>query len=194
MASTESARPGSPIAAEELLRDAGALLEGHFQLSSGKHSLIYVEKFRLLERPPQTESLCRMIVDWARPLEPQLVAGPTTGGVIISYEVARMLGTKGIFAESDSGGRAFKRGFQLADGERVLIVDDVLSTGGSLRDVIDAVRREGGEPVGIAVLADRTAGTTDFGLPFYACLSLEVPAYDAADCPGCRVGTALTIT
>jgi orotate phosphoribosyltransferase len=186
MASTESA--------EQLLRDAGALLEGHFQLASGKHSLIYVEKFRLLERPPQAEALCRMIADWGRSLEPQLVAGPTTGGVIISYEVARMLGTRGIFAEADNGGRSFKRGFRIADGERVLIVDDVLSTGGSLRDVIDAVRREGGEPVGIAALVDRTAGSTDFGLPFFACLALEVPAYDASDCPGCRAGTPLIVT
>lgn len=194
MAPTESSRPGSHIAAEELLRESGALLEGHFQLASGKHSLIYVEKFRLLERPPQTESLCRMIAGWSRSLEPQLVAGPTTGGVIISYEVARILGANGIFAESADGGRAFKRGFRIADGERVLIVDDVLSTGGSLRDVIDAVRREGGEPAGVAVLVDRTAGSTDFGLPFFSCLSLEVPAFDSGDCPGCRDGTPLVIT
>ncbi len=194
MTSTESARPDSPVGAEQLLRDAGALLEGHFQLASGKHSLIYIEKFRLLERPPQTEALCLTIADWARPLEPQLVAGPTTGGIIISYEVARILGAKGVFAESDNGGRTFNRGFQIADGERVLIVDDVLSTGGSLRDVIDAVRRAGGEPVAVAVLVDRTAGSTDFGLPFFACLSLEVPAYDSSDCPGCRAGTPLVIT
>jgi orotate phosphoribosyltransferase len=194
MPSIESVRPGSPAEAEQLLRDAGALLEGHFQLTSGKHSLLYVEKFRLLERPPQTDALCRMIADWARQFDPQLVAGPTTGGVIISYVVARLLGTRGIFAESDNGGRAFKRGFQIDAGERVLIVDDVLSTGGSLRDVIDAVRREGGEPCGIAALVDRTAGKTDFGLPFFACLSLEVPAYDADDCPGCRDGTPLLIT
>ena len=194
MVPSEPVRPDSPVAAEDLLRGVGALLEGHFKLASGKHSLIYIEKFRLLERPSQTESLCRMIADWARPHEPQLIAGPTTGGVIISYEVARLLGAKGIFAESDNGGRAFKRGFQIAKGECVLIVDDVLSTGGSLRDVIDAVRREGGEPVGIAVLVDRTAGSTDFGLPFFACLSLEVAAYDADDCPGCRAGTLLVIT
>ena len=194
MPSTESTRPGSPAEAEQLLRDAGALLEGHFQLTSGKHSLLYVEKFRLLERPPHTEALCRMIADWARDLDTQLVAGPTTGGGIISYEVARLLGTRGIFAESDNGGRAFKRGFQIGAGERVLIVDDVLSTGGSLRDVIDAVRREGGEPCGIAALVDRTAGKTGFGLPFFACLSLEVPAYDADDCPGCRDGVPLVIT
>lgn len=182
--------------AEQLLRDAGALLEGHFQLTSGKHSPRYIEKFRLLERPEQTEALCRMIADWARAsgLDVQLVAGPTTGGVIISYEVARMLGTLSVFAESEGEGREFKRGFSIAPGERVLIVDDVLSTGGSVRDVIDAVRRAGGEPVGVAVLVDRTSGKADFGLPFFACLTLDIPAFEPADCPQCRDGVPLKIT
>lgn len=180
--------------AEQLLRDAGALLEGHFQLTSGKHSPLYVEKFRLLERPEQTEKLCRMIADWAKALDVQLVAGPTTGGIIISYEVARMLGTRGIFAESEGEGRAFKRGFTIGPGERVLVVDDVLSTGGSVRDVIDAVRREGGDPAGVAVLVDRTSGRADFGLPFFACLALDIPAYDPDDCAQCREGIPLRVT
>src|SRR5919109_2309932 len=144
-----------PVDAERLLREAGALLEGHFQLTSGKHSDRYAEKFRLLERPPQTEALCRMIAAWVRrgELDPQLVAGPTTGGIIISYEVARLLGVRGIFAEhADGAGRAFGRGFTIAPGERTLVVDDVLTTGGSVRDVINAVREAGGVVVGVAVL------------------------------------------
>lgn len=191
-----------PDDARRLLKEAGALLEGHFQLTSGKHSPLYIEKFRLLERPPQTERLCRMIAGWARDLSPQLVAGPTTGGIIISYEVARLLGTLGIFAESEGEGRAFKRGFRIDPGRRVLIVDDVLSTGGSVRDVIDAVRREGGEPVAVAVLVDRRdraaspAGgpDPDFALPFFACLTLQVPAYDPADCLQCKEGAPLIVT
>jgi orotate phosphoribosyltransferase len=178
----------------QLLRDAGALIEGHFQLTSGKHSPLYVEKFRLLERPAQTEALCRRIANWAKTIAPQLVAGPTTGGIIISYEVARMLGTLSIFAESEGEGRAFKRGFTIAPRERVLIVDDVLSTGGSVRDVVDAVRRAGGEPVGVGVLVDRTSGRVDFGVPFFACLQLDVPAFEPAECAQCRDGTPLTIT
>ena len=191
--------------AEKLLREAGALLEGHFQLASGKHSGVYVEKFRLLESPPQTERLCAMIAGWARksfPEGPQLVAGPTTGGIIISYEVARLLGLRGIFAESVDGaqpggrlpGRAFQRGFSIAPGERTLIVDDVLTTGGSLRDVIDATRAAGGEPVGVAVLVDRASGKVDFGLPFFACLTLDVVAYEPASCPQCRAGVPLVVT
>jgi orotate phosphoribosyltransferase len=183
--------------AERLLREAGAMLEGHFQLSSGRHSGLYVEKFRLLERPPQTEALCRMIADWAaRHISSQLVAGPTTGGIIISYEVARILGLRSIFAESDeeSGGRSFQRGFTIAPGERVLVVDDVLTTGGSVRHVLDAVRALGGEVAGVAVLIDRAGGKVDFGVPFFACLALDLPTYAPTDCPLCNQGVPLTIT
>jgi orotate phosphoribosyltransferase len=179
---------------ERLLRDARAMLDGHFQLASGRHSSVYVEKFRLLEQPVQTEALCRMIADWARTLAPQLVAGPTTGGIIISYEVARLLGVRGIFAESSNGGRAFGRGFQISPGERVLVVDDVLTTGGSIRDVLDAVRRLGGEVAGVAVLIDRTGGTAAFDAPFFACLTLDIESYDPSECPFCTDGLPLKIT
>ncbi len=182
-------------AAQGLLREAGALLEGHFQLSSGRHSGFYVEKFRLLERPPQTDALCGMIADWARERSPQVVAGPTTGGVIVSYEVARHLGLRSIFAESaDGGGRSFQRGFTIEAGERVLVVDDVLTTGGSVRDVLDAVRALGGEPVAVAVLIDRSAGSADFGVPLFSCLALDIPSYDEDACSLCQQGLPLTVT
>ena len=181
--------------AERLLRDAGALLEGHFQLTSGKHSATYAEKFRLLEQPSQTEALCRMIADWAKALGPQLVAGPTTGGIIISYEVARLLGVRGIFAEeANDGGRTFRRGFTISPGERTLVVDDVLTTGGSVREVLAAVRALGGEVAGIAVLIDRTAGKAQFDAPFFACLTLDLETFDPADCPLCANNVPLEIT
>lgn len=184
--------------AVKLLREAGALLEGHFQLASGKHSRQYIEKFRLLERPPQTEALCRMIADWASATgRPELVAGPTTGGIIISYEVARLLGLRSIFAEKNedgSPGRSFLRGFEIGRGERVLVVDDVLTTGGSVRDVADAVRERGGEVIGVAVLVNRSAGRVDFGVPLFACLELDLPAYAPDACPLCEGGVPLTIT
>jgi orotate phosphoribosyltransferase len=182
---------------EQILRDAGAYLEGHFQLSSGRHSGLYVEKFRLLERPPQTDALCRMIADWARDLSPSLVCGPTTGGLLVSYEVARHLGLRSIFAEKredGAPGREFLRGFTIAPGERVLVVDDVLTTGGSVRDVLDAVRASGGEPVAVAVLIDRSGGKVDFGVPLFSPLALDLPTYDPAECPLCAQGIPLTIT
>ncbi len=181
--------------ADRLLREAGALLEGHFELTSGRHSGAYVEKFRLLERPAQTEALCRMIADWARELSPRVVAGPTTGGIIISYEVARLLGLRSIFAESaEGGGRSFQRGFAIAPGERVLVVDDVLTTGGSVRDVLDAVRELGGEPLAVAVLIDRSGGKADFGVPLFSCLALDLPTYEPDGCPLCEQGLPLTKT
>jgi len=186
---------GEPKDPERLLRDAGALLEGHFELTSGKHSSSYVEKFRLLERPEQTEALCRMIAEWARSLNPELVAGPTTGGIIISYEVARLIGVRSIFAEPVNGDRrSFQRGFTIAPGERVLVVDDVLTTGGSVREVLAAVRREGGEVAAVAVLIDRTGRRADFGVPFFACLTVDLPSYDAALCPLCAEKIPLKIT
>ena len=187
--------PEATSDAERLLREAGAILEGHFQLASGRHSGVYVEKFRLLERPPQTDALCAMIAAWAKDLRPQLSAGPTTGGLLVSYEVARHLGLRSIFAEKvEGGGRAFERGFTIAPGERVLVVDDVLTTGGSIRDVIDAVRAPGGEPVGVGVVIDRSGGKVDFGLPLFACLKLDLPTYEPGACPLCEQGLPLTIT
>jgi orotate phosphoribosyltransferase len=179
---------------EALLREVGAVLDGHFLLTSGRHSPMYVEKFRLLEQPSHTEKLCRLMADHFRPQGVQLVAAPTTGGIILGYEVARQLGVRGIFAEKVEGGRRFGRGFRVAPGERTLVVDDILTTGGSIRDVLDAVRAEGGEPIGVAVLVDRTAGRSDFGLPFFACLTLELPSYDPAECPLCAQQVALTKT
>jgi orotate phosphoribosyltransferase len=116
--------------------------------------------------------------------------------VIVSYEVARILGLRGIFAErtEDGRGRSFQRGFRIERGERVLIVDDVLTTGGSIRDVIDAVHSQGGEVAGVAVLVDRSGGKVDFGGRFFGCLRLDIPAYQADDCPFCREGLPLKIT
>jgi orotate phosphoribosyltransferase len=179
-----------------LLRDAGALMDGHFLLTSGRHSPVYVEKFRLLESPPHTERLCALIAKRFRGDSPELVAGPTTGGIILSYEVARLLGLHGIFAEKVNAGpgREFGRGFEVRPGQRTLVVDDVLTTGGSVIDVIDAVRRRGGEPIGVGVLVDRSGGATDFGVPFYACLTLDLPSYEADACPLCESGTPLVAT
>ena len=182
--------------AAALLREVGALMDGHFLLTSGRHSPVYVEKFRLLESPPHTERLCSLIAERFRGDSPELVAGPTTGGIILSYEVARQLGLRGIFAEraAEGPGREFGRGVQVRPGQRTLVVDDVLTTGGSVIDVIDALRRAGGEPIGVGVLVDRSGGSTDFGVPFHACLTLDLPSYDPDACPLCESGAPLVAT
>src|SRR5438270_13610271 len=139
---------------ERVFRDSGALREGHFILASGRHSPLYLEKFQVLQRPAETERLCSAIAAWARPLEVETVAGPTTGGIILAHEVARQLGVRAVYAErrADGRGREFRRGFRLNPGERVLVVDDIMSTGGSVQDTIAAVRACGAEVVGVGVL------------------------------------------
>jgi orotate phosphoribosyltransferase len=177
------------------LEARGAVLRGHFQLSSGRHADTYIEKFRILQWPDLTGPLCELIAKHFADTA-DLVAGPTTGGIILSYETARHLGLRSIIAEKrdDGGGREFKRGFEIGPGDRVLVVDDVLTTGGSIREVLDAVRERGAEVAGVGVLVDRTAGGVDFGVPFFACLTVQVASWAPAECPLCAQGVALTVT
>ena len=182
-------------AALAALREVGAVLEGHFRYASGRHGPIYVEKFRLLEHPEVTARLCAQIAERFSGAEIEVVVGPTTGGILLAHEAARALGTRMFFAERGAaGGRVFERGFSFAAGQPTLVVDDVLTTGGSVQETIDAVRAAGGDPVGVGVVVDRTNGATDFGLPFFACIALEVPSYPADECPLCESGEPLTVT
>ena len=180
----------------EAVRETGALLEGHFQLASGVHSDRYLEKFNLLQWPGHTEDACRPLAEAARELAPSTIAGPTTGGVILAYEVARQLGLRGIIAERnpDGPGRRIQRDFRLDPGERVFIVDDVLTSGGSMRDTIEAVRLAGGEPLAVGVLVDRSAGRVTFDVPLFASMVLDLATYQPDDCPLCRDGVPLTVT
>jgi orotate phosphoribosyltransferase len=177
------------------LEARGAILRGHFQFASGRHGDLYIEKFRILQWPDLTGPLCEEIATHFAG-KADLVAGPTTGGIILSYETARHLGLKSIIAErkEDGPGREFKRGFEIGPGDRVLVVDDVLTTGGSIREVLDAVRARGAEVTGVGVLVDRTSGQVDFGVPFFACLSVTVASWAPAECTLCEEGVPLVIT
>ncbi len=171
---------------EEIFQKSGAILKGHFLLASGLHSPIYWEKFRVLQFPSYTEQLCRMISAYFLKQEIQVVAGPTTGGIILAFEVARQLGVRGIFAEKEGATeRAFGRGFSINSGERVLIVDDILTTGNSIREVIAAVNKQGGTVMGIGVLVDRSEQRIDFGVPLFSCHRAVTITYTPQDCPLC---------
>jgi orotate phosphoribosyltransferase len=179
---------------EQMFVKSGALLKGHFLLTSGLHSPVYWEKALVIQYPACTEKLCKMITDHFRKAGVEVVAGPTTPGIILAYETARQLGVRSIFAERDESGgsgRVFRRGFQIAPGEKVLIVDDILTTGGSINEVIAAVKKLGGNIVGVGVLVDRTSQKVDFGVPFYACHRTEVVTYQPHQCPLCARGIPL---
>ena len=197
---------------EELFRASGAFREGHFLLKSGRHGDAYVEKFAVLSDPAATGELCGFWVARIRGLAGaderrlvDLVAGPTTGGIILAFETARQLGTRGIFAEEvrdDDGAtrREFRRGFTIRPGERVYLVDDVLTTGGSLLAMIPAVEALGGEIVECAVLVDRSGGratltspTSGRTYPLRSLWQLDLPTFEPgeATCPRCAAGEPL---
>ena len=183
-----------PEQVERIFRDAGALRDGHFVLSSGKHSPRYLEKFQVLQWPAQTERLCGAIAELVSDAGIDTVAGPTTGGIILAHEVARQMGKRAVYAErnEDGPGRAFRRGFQLARGERILVVDDIMTTGGSVQETMDAVRAAGGDTLAAAVLVDRSGGAASLGVPLHALWRLDIPTYLPDACPLCANGVAIT--
>jgi orotate phosphoribosyltransferase len=168
---------GASEALERLLVESGAILRGHFLLSSGRHSDTYFEKFRVLERPDVLSALCAGIVDRFAGEGVDLVAGPTTGGIIIAFEVARQLGLPALYVESESGVRALRRGATVPAGARTLVVDDVMTTGRSVRETIDVVRGAGGLVAGVGVLIDRSEAPMDFGVPFHSSCRVEATSH-----------------
>jgi orotate phosphoribosyltransferase len=178
----------------DLLRRYDAIKEGHFRLTSGLHSPIYFEKFQVLQHPEAASFLCAEIARRFEGDGVELVIGPAIGGIIIAYEVARHLGARFIFAEKEDGRRVLRRGFRIMRGERTLVVEDVVTTGGSAREVIELVRSSGGIVIGIGFIVDRTGGKVDFGVRKESLLSLEVPAYMPEECPLCRDGIPLEET
>lgn len=177
--------------AEQIFRQTGAVLAGHFLLSSGLHSPIYWEKFRVLQHPTYTEQLCRLIAQHFQREGVQVVAGPELGGIILAYEVARQLGVRAVFAEKSGRGKVLRRGMGIRVGERVLIIDDVLTTGSSLQQVIGEVRKQGGEVVGVGVLVDRASAAVNLGIPVFSCHKVSISNYTPADCPLCAMGVPL---
>jgi orotate phosphoribosyltransferase len=182
-----------PENVEAMFEKSGALLKGHFLLTSGLHSPVYWEKALVIQYPEYVAKLCKMIASHYRDAGVSVVAGPTTPGIILSYETARQLNVRGIFAEheEDGTGRAFRRGFSIAPGEKVLVVDDIMTTGGSVSEVIAAVKKLQGEVVGVGVLVLRSAKAPDFGVPFYACHHTQVVTYQPAQCPLCAQAVPL---
>jgi len=172
----------------QIFRDYGALLEGHFILSSGLHSDRYIQCALVLQHPRIAERLCSELAAKLRHLDASVVAAPALGGVIVSHEVARALGLRALFAERQEGTMTLRRGFSLAPGEPTLVVEDVITTGGSTRETMAAVEQAGGKVVGVGALIDRSGGKADLGVPEAALVTLRVQNYDPANCPLCQSG------
>lgn len=183
----------TPREVERIFREAGAFRDGHFVLASGKHSPRYLEKFQVLQWPVRTATLCAAIAEWARRSGPVTIAGPTTGGIIIAHEVARQLEIRAVYAERIEGatGREFRRGFELGHGERVVVVDDIMTTGGSVQETVAAVRRAGAQVVGASVFVDRSGGAAALDVPLHALWTVDIPTFSPDDCPQCAEGVPL---
>jgi orotate phosphoribosyltransferase len=175
---------------KEIFLKADAFLQGHFLLSSGLHSPYYLQCARVLQYPDYAETLCKELARRIRELKVDydLVIAPAIGGIIVSYETARHLGVRGIFAERVEGKLTLRRGFEIRPGERAVVVEDVVTTGKSTRETMEVVRAHGAQVVAVGSLVDRSGGKAEFGVPFTTLWRLEVPVYEPSVCPLCKEG------
>ena len=176
---------------ERIFKETGLMLEGHFLLTGGRHSNRYMQCAKLFQYPVYSEMICK---DLAKRFEGQqidLVVGPAVGGIIMSYEMARQINVPNIFAERENGNMTLRRGFTIPKGAKVLVVEDVVTTGGSVREVMDIVANSEAEVVGVCVVVDRSGGKIDFGVPFFAAYETEIQSYEPSQCPLCEQGLEL---
>lgn len=172
----------------EIFRRTGALLEGHFVLTSGLHSPRYLQCALVLQHPQEAEALARAIAARFAAERIETVAAPAIGGIVVGYEVARSLGARSIWTEREDGRMTLRRGFTVRPGETVLVVEDVVTTGGSTRETVEALRAAGARVVAAASIIDRSGGRAEVGVPRFALATLDVPAVAPAACPACQRG------
>lgn len=170
----------------QIFRTNSALLEGHFILSSGLHSDRYIQCALVLQHPDVAQKLCAELAAKLRQVGATVVVAPALGGVIVAHEVARALGVRALFTERQDGAMSLRRGFSFVPGEPTLVVEDVITTGGSTRETMRCVQQAGGKVVGVGALIDRSGGTADLGVPKATLLSLKVQNYNPAECPLCK--------
>ena len=170
----------------KIFRETGVMLEGHFLLTSGRHSDQYMQCAKLFQYADISEKFAKELAGQFSGID--LVAGPAVGGIILAYEVSRQLGVPNIFAERENGEMTFRRGFHVPKGAKVLVVEDVVTTGGSVKNVMALIRRNEADVAGVGCIVDRSNGQVDFGVPFKAVLSMEVVSYEPDACPLCAQG------
>ena len=176
---------------ERIFKQTGLMLEGHFLLTSGRHSNRYMQCAKLFQYPEYSEMICKDLADRFVGQKIDMVVGPAVGGIIMSYEMARQFKVPNIFAERENGAMTLRRGFSIPEGAKVLVVEDVVTTGGSVREVMDIVAEAKAEVVGVCVVVDRSGGKIDFGVPFEAAYETEIQSYEPSQCPLCEQGLEL---
>ena len=169
-------------------RKTGAILKGHFKLTSGRHSDTYMQSAKLFIDTKQSEIVCKALAEKLAGEKIDLVVSPAIGGILMGYEVARQLGVPNIFAERENGEMTLRRGFAIEKGTKVVVVEDVVTTGGSVKEVVKLVQSMGAEVVAVASLVDRSNGNVDFGVKYVNLISMEVVSYEADECPLCKEG------
>ena len=178
----------------QIFRDSHALLDGHFQLRSGKHSTQFFQAALLLQYPDLASRLCAELAKKFADSRVSVVISPAVGGLIVGQEVAKALGCRAIFADKENGQLVLKRGFTIRKGEKIIVAEDVVTEGGRVQQTIDLVKSLGGIPVAVAVITDRSGGKVNFGgIPFYSLLKLDLPTWTADECPMCREGQAIDV-
>ena len=175
-----------------IMDETGAVLKGHFQLTSGRHSDTYLEKFRLLERPEIVEEVGKQMAKAVKGIDVDVVLGAAIGGILISSATGKAFGKKGIFAERVDGELTLRRGFKLAFGDRVLVVEDIVTTGGSVQELLNIVKSCGAQPAAVVCLTDRTVDGIDFECPTKALIRFPAVSWDAETCPLCEQNKPLT--
>ncbi len=173
---------------ENILNESGVLSKGHFLLTSGRHSETYMQCAKILRYPKYAKEICVHLAEQFKDDKVDIVIGPAMGGIIIAYELARQLDCMNLFAERENGKMTLRRGFKIPKGARVVIAEDVVTTGGSVREVVDIVKKQGGELVGVALLVDRSNGQVEFGTKLVSAYKTDIKSYEDKECPICKEG------
>lgn len=177
---------------QKILEEAGALLNGHFRLTSGRHSRQYIEKIKIIQDPEKISPICCKLAKRLSSYEPELVVGPAYGGIVLAYEVARFLGKRFLFTQRKDETMTIRSGFDIHPGMKAVVIEDIVTTGGSVKEVIACLQAVGIDVVAVGVIVDRSGGNVDFGIPVESMLTLDIETFDEADCPECALQNPIT--
>jgi len=175
----------------EIFKRTGVMQEGHFRFTSGRHSDNYMQCARLFEYPADSVTICSDVAEAFRGKGVDLVVGPAIGGIIMAYEVAKLLNVRNIFAERENGAMTLRRGFDVTTGSRAIVVEDVVTTGGSVKEVVELLRGRGVDVIGVGAVIDRSNGAVKFDVPFYAVATMDLKSWEPEDCHLCKQGIPL---